>query len=75
MFNGESRHKAKNEVREERKAQGKDLSAVNIRVDTIHSINTYKTYYRGLQGLDFFLPKNAFVFLFHFLTLLSCLLF
>ncbi len=41
---GESRHKAKNEVREERKAQGKDLSAVNIRVDTIHSINTYKTY-------------------------------
>ena len=41
---GESRHKAKNEVREERKAQGKDLSAVNIRVDTIHSMNTYKTY-------------------------------
>lgn len=41
---GESRHKAKNEVREERKAQGKDLSAVNIRVDTVHSINTYKTY-------------------------------
>ena len=31
---GESRHKAKNEVREERKAQGKDLSAVNIRIDT-----------------------------------------
>ncbi len=41
---GESRHKAKNEIREERKAQGKDLSAVNIRVDTIHSMNTYKTY-------------------------------
>lgn len=38
---GESRHKAKNEVREERKAQGKDLSAVNIRVDTIHSMKAY----------------------------------
>lgn len=41
---GESRHSAKNEVREERKAQGKDLSAVNVRVDTIHSYNTYRTY-------------------------------
>lgn len=41
---GESRHSAKNEAREERKAQGKDLSAVNVRVDTIHSYNTYRTY-------------------------------
>lgn len=41
---GQSRHNAKNEVREERKAQGKSLSAVDIRVDTIHSMNTYNTY-------------------------------
>lgn len=41
---GESRHKAKNEARQEAKEQGKSLSAVNIRVDTIHSMNTYKTY-------------------------------
>ena len=43
---GESRHSAKNQAREELQKQNPDkgVSAVDIRVDTIHSINTRKTY-------------------------------
>lgn len=43
---GKSRHTAKNQAREELQKQNpeKGVSAVLVRVDTIHSINTYTTY-------------------------------
>lgn len=43
---GESRHSAKNQAREELQRQNPDrgISATDIRIDTIHSMNTYKAY-------------------------------
>lgn len=44
MAIGQSRHAAKNKAREEAKGQGQSTSAVDVRVDTIHSIGTYNAY-------------------------------